>query len=188
MQAAFVDDPEGAVAEADRVLTELMAERGYPTEGYEQQLADLSVEHASTLEHYRTAHDLRERLGSGEVTTEDMRTAMVHYRELFTDLLSRGGDANHGADADVRHDGPARDVEPDLRDADRDGRVDAEENRVDGEARAAADQADQDVRDDARAAVDRDDRESTMRPVDRRDADTAAETAEVERGRHRTVS
>ncbi|NGY63000.1 hypothetical protein G7043_29170 [Lentzea sp. NEAU-D13] len=90
VQAKFVDSPESAIADADRLVTDLMAERGYPTEGYEAQLSVLSVEHARTLEHYRKAHDISERQEIGEASTEDLRTAMVHYRELFTDLLERG--------------------------------------------------------------------------------------------------
>jgi hypothetical protein len=90
VQAKFVDAPDKAIADADRLVTDLMAERGYPTEGYEAQLSVLSVEHARTLEHYRKAHDISERQEIGEASTEDLRTAMVHYRELFTDLLEHG--------------------------------------------------------------------------------------------------
>lgn len=86
VQERFVDDPEAAVTEADELVTALMAERGYPTEGYEQQLADLSIEHSRTLGHYRDAHDTRLRVGDG-ASTEDLREAMVHYRTLFEDLL-----------------------------------------------------------------------------------------------------
>jgi len=92
VQAKFVDSPESAIADADRLVTDLMAERGYPTEGYEAQLSVLSVEHAQTLEHYRKAHDISERQEIGEASTEDLRTAMVHYRELFTDLLEHGAE------------------------------------------------------------------------------------------------
>lgn len=90
IQAKFVDSPAQAISDADRLVTDLMSERGYPTEGYEAQLSVLSVEHARTLEHYRAAHDVSERQEIGEASTEDLRTAMVHYRELFTDLLEHG--------------------------------------------------------------------------------------------------
>lgn len=86
VQERFVDDPESAVNDADDLVTSLMAERGYPTEGYEQQVADLSIEHSNTLGHYRSAHDTRLRVGDG-ASTEDLREAMVHYRTLFEDLL-----------------------------------------------------------------------------------------------------
>jgi hypothetical protein len=87
VQERFVDDPESAVADADELVTALMAERGYPTDGYEQQLADLSIEHSRTLDHYRSAHETRQRVGGEGASTEDLREAMVHYRTLFEDLL-----------------------------------------------------------------------------------------------------
>jgi hypothetical protein len=92
IQERFVDQPGEAIGEADRLLIRLMADRGYPTDGYEQQLSDLSVEHARTLEHYRTA---RETLHGHEQTTadtEDLRKALVHYRTVFDDLLSDKGE------------------------------------------------------------------------------------------------
>ncbi|MEV0489819.1 hypothetical protein [Streptomyces atratus] len=90
VQEHFVDRPEEAVGEADQLVTRLMKERGYPTEGYEQQLKDLSVEHGRTLEHYRAAHEVNARAGGHRTTTEELRGAMVHYRALFDDLLTNG--------------------------------------------------------------------------------------------------
>ncbi len=87
VQERFVDVPVEAVGEADRLVTALMAERGYPTEDYQQQLADLSVQHAGTLDHYRAAHEVSGRATAGTATTEDLRQAMVHYRALFEELL-----------------------------------------------------------------------------------------------------
>ncbi|WP_414940100.1 hypothetical protein [Amycolatopsis sp. cmx-11-51] len=102
IQEQFVDRPSGAVVDADRVLVSLMAERGYPTEGYDQQLADLSVRHANALRHYRAGHDTLERHRESEISTEDMREAMKHYREVFEDLLTDDGDEgakSHGKQA-----------------------------------------------------------------------------------------
>jgi hypothetical protein len=87
VQIQFVDNPGEAVTTADDLVTRLMAERGYPTENYDNMLADLSVEHAGTLEHYREAHGISRRNSSGEASTEDLRQALVHYRALFGDLL-----------------------------------------------------------------------------------------------------
>jgi hypothetical protein len=87
VQIRFVDDPKEAVATADELVTRLIAERGYPTGDYDERLADLSVEHASTLEHYRSAHDISTRSSDGQAETEDLRQALVHYRALFADLL-----------------------------------------------------------------------------------------------------
>src|SRR5690349_1614493 len=60
IQARFLDDPNGAVRDADALVTQLIADRGYPTGDYEDHLAHLSVEHARTLGHYRDAHEISE--------------------------------------------------------------------------------------------------------------------------------
>ncbi|MDQ0993787.1 hypothetical protein [Streptomyces sp. V3I7] len=86
-QERFVDQPGQSVDDADRLVTRVMKDRGYPTEDFDQQLKDLSVEHARTLEHYRDAHDISVRSEHGEATTEELRGAMVHYRSLFKELL-----------------------------------------------------------------------------------------------------
>ena len=87
VQIQFVDDPSSAVGTADDLVTRLITERGYPTRDYEDRLADLSVEHANTLQNYRDAHEISERNAAGEASTEDLRQALVHYRSLFADLL-----------------------------------------------------------------------------------------------------
>ncbi|WP_086852980.1 hypothetical protein [Amycolatopsis kentuckyensis] len=120
VQEKFVDQPAPAVAEADQLLNSLMAERGYPTEGYEQQVSDLSVRHAKTLEHYRAAHATQQKRDGA--STEDLRDAMVRYRTVFEDLLTDGADDDkHHDDHDHHerrngHDHSGRDHD---RDADR---------------------------------------------------------------------
>lgn len=86
-QARFVDDPKGAVVEADRLVADLMQFRGYPVGDFEQRAADVSVDHPHVVENYRIAHDIALREQRGEASTEDLRVAMVHYRALFEDLL-----------------------------------------------------------------------------------------------------
>jgi hypothetical protein len=95
VQEEFVDHPEDAVHDADRLVTSLMHDRGYPTQDFEQQLKDLSVEHGRTLEHYRAAHQVDELSTRHQATTEQLRGAMVHYRALFEELLSDGGRPRH---------------------------------------------------------------------------------------------
>jgi hypothetical protein len=87
VQMQFVDNPTEAVSTADELVTRLVAERGYPTGDYDDQLSNLSVEHASTLQHYRDAHEISLRSADGTASTEDLRQALVHYRALFADLL-----------------------------------------------------------------------------------------------------
>ncbi|MEU5608799.1 hypothetical protein ACI2L4_32015 [Streptomyces sparsogenes] len=91
VQEEFVDRPDRAVDDADRLVTRLMSERGYPTDDFDQQLRHLSVEHGQTLEHYRAAHEITARSDRDEASTEELRSAMVHYRTLFDELLEAGG-------------------------------------------------------------------------------------------------
>ncbi len=86
-QARFVDDPAGAVIEADRLVLELMTARGYPMAEFDQRVSDISVDHPYVVEHYRSAHGIALRHGERRATTEDLRQALVHYRALFSELL-----------------------------------------------------------------------------------------------------
>ncbi|WP_306796360.1 hypothetical protein [Nocardia sp. XZ_19_369] len=107
VQERFIDDPAEALQSADRLLTTVMAQRGYPTENFDQQVADLSVEHAEALGHYRAAHEIATRATGSEVSTEDRRTAIVHYRDLFQDLLNGATDdkkPEHDKDKKSEHD------------------------------------------------------------------------------------
>jgi len=87
VQARFVDDPEQAIADGDRLVVEVMQTRGYPMVEFEQRAADVSVDHPHVVDHYRAAHDIAGRSARGETDTEDLRQAMVHYRALFEDLI-----------------------------------------------------------------------------------------------------
>jgi hypothetical protein len=86
-QARFVDDPEEAVGEADRLIQRVMLERGYPVDDFEQRANDLSVDHPDVISNYRAAHGISIANERGKASTEDLRTAMVHYRALFAELL-----------------------------------------------------------------------------------------------------
>ena len=88
VQAHFVDAPAGAVAEADQLIGDIMATRGYPVGDFEQRAADISVEHPVVTQNYRSAHDIALRQAKGEAGTEDLRRAMIHYRALFEDLVN----------------------------------------------------------------------------------------------------
>jgi hypothetical protein len=88
VQALFVIDPAGAVARADVLLTDVMLARGYPMAQFEQRYEYLSVDHGEVVAHYRTAHAIAESHARGEVRTEELRQAMIHYRTLFDDLVN----------------------------------------------------------------------------------------------------
>jgi hypothetical protein len=91
IQARFVDNPHGVLAEADRLVRELMQVRGYPMGDFDRRAADISVHHPGVVDHYRAAHGLAERDQRGEVDTEGMRQAVLHYRALFAELLEVEG-------------------------------------------------------------------------------------------------
>jgi hypothetical protein len=89
-QEKFVDDPRSAVAAADNLVHRTMRARGYPTGGeFDERVADLSVDHAFVVEHYRAAHEIASRDARSTASTEDLRLAMKHYRVLLEDLLER---------------------------------------------------------------------------------------------------
>jgi hypothetical protein len=87
LQSRFVDNPRGTLAEADRLVRELMLQRGYPMGDFERRAADISVDHAAVVDHYRAAHDIALRDQRDATDTEDLRMAVVHYRALFDELL-----------------------------------------------------------------------------------------------------
>ena len=87
LQSRFVDSPRASVAEADRLVAEVMGARGYPAADHEQRLADVAVGHPNLFEHYRDACAIARRPESDGLTTEDLRLATVHYRAIFEELL-----------------------------------------------------------------------------------------------------
>ncbi|HEU5076772.1 MAG TPA: hypothetical protein VFU02_21430 [Polyangiaceae bacterium] len=87
VQRLFVDDPVGAVNEADALIKTVMRDIGYPIEDFDQRVADLSVDHPSVVQHYRAARTLAVANREGRANTEELRQAFVHYRALFADLL-----------------------------------------------------------------------------------------------------
>lgn len=87
VQADFVDDPGAAISDADRLIGEVMKARGYPVSDFEQRAADLSVDHPKLVADYRIAHEVASRHARGDAGTEDLRMAMIHYRDLFAELV-----------------------------------------------------------------------------------------------------
>lgn len=87
IQAKFVDDPAGAAVEANQLIATVMRARGYPVDDFDHQAADLSVDHAEVVQHYRAARELTASNSEAAVRTEELRQAIVHYRALFAELL-----------------------------------------------------------------------------------------------------
>jgi hypothetical protein len=87
VQSRFVDTPDGALSQADTLITSVMRDRGYPMDEFDQRAADLSVDHPEVVEDYRSAHAISLANDREDATTEDLRQAMVHYRSLFERLV-----------------------------------------------------------------------------------------------------
>jgi hypothetical protein len=120
IQEQFVDTPEDAVASSQLLVVAVMSELGYPAEDPDQMLADLSVEHATTLDHYRAAEETSRSAAAGTASTEDLRLAMIDYRALFRDLVGappmagNGSSATEPASLTEPVDVPAADTGPEL--------------------------------------------------------------------------
>jgi FtsZ-interacting cell division protein ZipA len=111
IQGRFVDDPKGAVSGADELVQQVMRERGYPVDDFEQRAADISVEHPQLVEKYRTADGIARASERGEASTEDLRHSVRHYRALFVELLDVGDDGVENVDdvsSSGREDGDVR--------------------------------------------------------------------------------
>jgi hypothetical protein len=88
-QTEFVDEPLTALQKADRLIREVMKTRGYPVEDFEQRAADISVDYPELVTDYRGLHLIAIKEKDDEVSTEEMRQAMVHGRALFENLISQ---------------------------------------------------------------------------------------------------
>jgi hypothetical protein len=87
VQMNFVDDPSGAIREANELVVAVMRERGYPMDDFDRQADDISVDYPQVVERYRSANGIAKKNEEGRATTEDQRQAVQHYRALFEELL-----------------------------------------------------------------------------------------------------
>jgi hypothetical protein len=102
VQIEFVDAPTDAVGRAERLVTRVMRERGYPIDDFDHRAADISVDHPDIVENYRGAHAIYQSQQGGEINTEDARQAFVHYRALFDRLLGSDPEPKHVNDEQWR--------------------------------------------------------------------------------------
>ncbi|UED87106.1 hypothetical protein [Streptomyces profundus] len=103
-QEQFVDSPAGAIAEVDQLLNRLIRELGYPSDGYGEQLAAVSVHHPHQVDGYRRVHTLasREDLARAMAErTEELRSSLLAARELFDALLAGKPAADESADTEA---------------------------------------------------------------------------------------
>jgi len=86
-QAKFVDEPIVAIQEADQLIKEIMEAKNYPVDNFEQRAADISVDYPDLVVNYRDMRDIVSRSQHEEISTEDMRQAMIHCRALIEELI-----------------------------------------------------------------------------------------------------
>jgi hypothetical protein len=90
----FVDDPELAAREADRIVRSVLQEQGYPDEDFDAQAAAVSVDHPKVVDRYRHGHEMVHGNGAkGQERTENLRKAMVDFRTVFERLVERDPEA-----------------------------------------------------------------------------------------------
>ncbi len=89
VQTEFVDQPGPALDEADRLVTDVMRDRGYPVEDFDEHAELVAADHPQVVEHYRAACAVRQgRHGLlGASDTEDLQQAFGHYHALFDELM-----------------------------------------------------------------------------------------------------
>ena len=87
VQEQFVDRPAEALRAADELLSQVMADRGYPVSDFDGRADLVSVDHPHLVQDYRAAHDLQQRSRTARASTEDLREALLRYRVLFDHLL-----------------------------------------------------------------------------------------------------
>jgi ABC-type nickel/cobalt efflux system permease component RcnA len=84
----FVDDPELAARQADRIVRSVLEERGYPRDDFDSQAAAVSVDHPHVVDRYRHGHEMVHGNGAaGQERTENLRKAMVDFRSVFEQLV-----------------------------------------------------------------------------------------------------
>ena len=86
-QAEFVDEPLTALQKANQLIKEVMSVKGYPVDDFEQRAADISVDYPDLVIDYRELRSIATKRDDEDVTTEEMRQAMVHARALFENLV-----------------------------------------------------------------------------------------------------
>lgn len=99
VQARFVDAPGPAVDEAHWLLEEVMKTRGFPAEDERHIHDDMSALRPGVAASFRRAREIAHRNRAAGATTEELREAMVHYKELFEVLIDERAHARRSATA-----------------------------------------------------------------------------------------
>ena len=96
LERRFIDNPNETLLQADRLISRVMSAEGYPVLDFEQQAADVSVDHTAVVESYREAHRIAVKHAQGCANIEELRVAMLQYRTFFEDLVGPPEQASPG--------------------------------------------------------------------------------------------
>lgn len=100
VERAFVDDPAGALDDADRLVAEILTERNFPTESREEATKSLGVMHSDLVEDFREAQRVHQdavessqradpdAANTGTEDLEKMRRAIQEYRSVYQRLTA----------------------------------------------------------------------------------------------------
>ncbi|MDT7771993.1 MAG: hypothetical protein QOC67_917 [Pseudonocardiales bacterium] len=176
VQRDFVDGPAKAVHHADRLVVDVMSARGYPVDDFDQRADDLSVKYPKVTQHYREARRIARANERGEVSTEELRTAVTSYRSLVDALLhdSDGPKSDSARTDSARTDSARRDTDQLKARRDSNGQQGNNGRRGDdprGDDPRGDDQREHDRRDDRRDAERGSDRPAGDRPRTEHDDD-----------------
>lgn len=111
VEAHFIEDPPNAVAEADRVVEQLLSARGYPVDKLKAAGSALTnSEPASSsaplrapviAQNYREAHEIVLKQAQGQARGNELQRAMIDYRVVFEDLVR--GEKSEEPENDAAH-------------------------------------------------------------------------------------
>lgn len=86
-QNEFVENPSQAVEKADQLISEVLLARGYPNQGFEDRVADISVDYPELVSSYRNARATKIHDQEFGATIEELQKSFIQYRELFNELI-----------------------------------------------------------------------------------------------------
>ena len=93
IEARFDQDPAEALAEADTLVIHIMRARGYPGEGFDEIVGDISVDDPEAAQEYRSGYTLAVPEDSQRAPSrEQLRTALMHYGRLVRRLVGGAGE------------------------------------------------------------------------------------------------
>ena len=86
--SASTFEPEVTIRDADRLLQNIMRERGYPTGDFGRALEDLTTEQADLLNAYRVAHRISVKAETDMISEAELQRALAALHAVFEGLVT----------------------------------------------------------------------------------------------------